>query len=54
MNITELLYSIVWWVLVLLFAPFILSFANSAVEYFILFLGVLVALCIPLAVTTKL
>lgn len=44
----DYILTILWWAIILLLMPTILSFAMNPTEYWIIFLGIVVALAVPL------
>ena len=47
----DYILTILWWAIILLLMPTILSFAMNPSEYWIIFLGIVVALAVPLTFT---
>ena len=45
----DYILTISWWVVVLLLMPTILSVATNPIEYWIIFLGIVVAIGVPLS-----
>ena len=47
----DYILTILWWAIILLLMPTILSFAMNPTEHWIIFLGIVIALAVPLTFT---
>ena len=48
-RMIDYILSISWWIAIILSMPTILAFADSHVEHWIILLGILILICVPLA-----